>query len=87
MTKREQLISEIEAFCSAKGLSEREFSELALGHPKFVIRLRGNAVHSRSMETAELFLANNEPIGRQSLRIQLDGLRAKVRSDVQQVTA
>ena len=68
MTKREQLISEIEAFCLAKGLSDREFSEIAVQNPKFMPRLRRNVVTSRSMETAEAFVASNHEASPDALK-------------------
>jgi hypothetical protein len=55
-TKREQLISEIEAFCVLKALSERQFSDVATRNAKFMVRLRANAVASRTMEHAEQFM-------------------------------
>ena len=80
MTKCEQLINEIEAFCQAKGLSEREFSLLAIGSPKFVMRLRRNAVTSRNMTRADEFLiehAASEPF---ALKVQMEARRAADRS-------
>ena len=58
-TKREQLVAEIEAFCAAKGLSDRQFSDVATQNAKFMVRLRRNAVNSRTMEQAELFLSRH----------------------------
>ena len=90
MTKREQLIHEIEAFCQAKGLSEREFCEVAIGHPKFMGRLRRNMVTSRSAETAELFMVEHATTTSASLRERVDAKRARMRAvsaDAQPVAA
>lgn len=90
MTKREQLITEIEAFCRTKGLSEREFCEVAIGHPKFMGRLRRNVVTSRSAETAELFMQAHADTPSAVLRDRVEARRAKARgivADAQPVAA
>ncbi len=67
MTKREQLIAEIEAFCLTKKLSDRRFSMLATGNVKFVGRLRRGVVTSRSMDLADRFIVANQEVPAETL--------------------
>ena len=58
MTKRDQLITEIEVFCAQWRLSERRFGLLATGNVKFMGRLRRGVVTSRSMDKADMFMTS-----------------------------
>jgi len=78
MTKREQLIGEIAAFCASRGLSEREFSEIAVQNPKFMGRLRRGIVTSRSMDVAETFMWQNALSGASDFKQMLDTRRRKL---------
>lgn len=79
MTKRELLISEIEAFCRAKRLSEREFGEIAVGLTRMMPRLRRGTIASRTMDTIDHFLVAHADSPPFALKVQLLAERAALR--------
>ena len=56
MTYRERILSEIEAYCAAKDLSARAFSIAAVGHPKFLSRLKVGISNLQSIEKADAYM-------------------------------
>jgi hypothetical protein len=59
MGSRQHTLSVIDAFLAETGMSEREFSLNAVGHHRFVARLRrGEGVTLTTIEKAERFMAD-----------------------------
>lgn len=57
MKTREAILSRIEAFIAANGMTERRFGLLAANDHKFVDRLRRQSVTLARIEAAERFMA------------------------------
>lgn len=76
-TIRHQLIGKIEAFCREKGLSDRQFSDIATRNAKFMPRLRANIVSSQTMEKAERFVNDHECASPEALAQMVDAYRGK----------
>ena len=65
------MIEHIEPFCAAKGLSDREFSILAVS-PKFMSRLRRGMASLRSLEAAAEFINQHENTPGAEIRLMLE---------------
>jgi hypothetical protein len=77
-TIRHQLIGKIEAFCREKGLSDRQFSDIATRNAKFMPRLRANIVSSQTMEKAERFVNDHGDASPEALARMVDEYRDRL---------
>ena len=78
MTPQDHLLSSIKAFYADKRLSEREFSELAVGNPKFMTRLRQGAVRLGALNKALLFMEQRQQTPWHALRDEVEAGRTHV---------